>query len=166
MMVRVLAAGLVATVIMLGLQSWRLNSERLAHAETRQEHAVMVAASEAAARQAEAAARIEEQRRIAALQEVVNETESKLARARADADAARSAGDRLRQRLAELRGTCGRAAGDTAVATGGGSADAAGDLLADVQRRLDDAADELARFADAAHAAGLACEQGWGALKR
>jgi hypothetical protein len=166
MMVRVFAAGLVATVIMLGLQSWRLNSERLAHAETRQEHAVMVAASEAASRQAEAAARIEEQRRIAALQEVVNETESKLARARADADAARSAGDRLRQRLAELRGTCSRSAGDTAVATVGGSADATGDLLADVQRRLDDAADELARFADAAHAAGLACEQGWGALRR
>jgi hypothetical protein len=33
-----------------------------------------------------------------------------------------------------------------------------------VQRRLDDAADQLARFADASHTAGLACQRSYEAL--
>ena len=162
---RFLASGMVATLLLAGLQTWRLDRERLAHAHTVAEHAALVAAANEAARAAEAQARIEEQRRITALQEVIHETENKLSRARADAARAADAGERLRQRFAELAGACGGGSSDSAAAGPGDAADAAGALLADVQRRIDEAAGELARFADAAHAAGLACERGYGAVR-
>jgi hypothetical protein len=164
MMTRFLASGLVATALMLGLQTWRLDRERLAHAETRAEHAAMVAATEAVAREAEQAARLEEQRRLEALQGVIHDTEAKLARARADAVAAADAGGRLRERIASLAASCRSAAGDPATAGPGQATDATAAMLADVQRRLDQATDELARFADDAHAAGLACQRSYGAL--
>jgi hypothetical protein len=138
------------------LQSWRLASERQAHAETREGFAAAAAA-------AESAARVEEQRRLAALQEVIDDTEKNLERARADAAAARDAGHRLRERFAAVAGGCAGAA-DSGAAGAGEAAGSSGDLLALVQRRVDEAAGELARFADAARAAGLACEQSWRAL--
>jgi hypothetical protein len=153
---RFLASGLAATLLLAGLQTWRLDRERLAHAETRAGHAALAAA-------AEQAARIEEQRRIAALQEVIHETEQNLARARADAARAVDAGERLRQRFASVAGSCGGSE-HSGPAGAGEAAVAAGPVLADVQRRIDEAAGELARFADAAHAAGRACERAYGAL--
>jgi hypothetical protein len=165
MMARFLASGLVATLLLAGLQTWRLDRERLAHAITHGEHAALLAASEAAAREAEAAARLEEQRRARALQEVIHDTESKLSRARADAARAADAGRRLRQRIDEITAACrGGGAGDSGFADAGQATDAAGFVLADVQRRLDEAADAIAGFADRAHAAGLACERSFDAM--
>ncbi len=104
------------------------------------------------------AARTEEQQRAAQAQKVANETHEALARARADADAAAGAGLRLRQQLARITASCRTAPSDSATAAPGTPADPASDLLADVQRRLDEAQDRIARFADEAHASGLACQ--------
>lgn len=145
-------------------QSFRLANERTAHAATKEQHALQLAEQERAGRKAEQQAREEEQRRAAALQGVIDETEQRLARALADADAAAGAGQRLRAQIAVITSSCRGASGHSGAAGSGQPADATGDLLADVQRRLDEAADGIARFADQAHAAGAACERSYQAL--
>lgn len=68
------------------------------------------------------------------------------------------AGDRLREQLKAAHDR--RARGEApALAPGGQAADPAGDLLADVQRRLDEATDATIKFADDAHIAGTTCER-------
>lgn len=104
-------------------------------------------------------AQAEEQKRAAQVQKVANETHEALARARADADAAAGAGYRLRQQLARITASCRATPSDTATAAPGAPAEPAADLLADVQRRLDEAQDRIARFADESHAAGSACQR-------
>ena len=163
-MTRGLAIALAGALVLVGVQSWRLTNEQRDHALTQATFSVVMTKAAEAARAAEAAARIEEQRRVAALEGVIHETESKLAQARADADRAADAGQRLRQRLAELAGSCRGTTGDPTAAGAGTTTGSTGDLLADVQRRLDEAADQLARFADASHTAGLACQRSYEAL--
>lgn len=164
MMVRFLASGLVATMLMAGLQTWRLDRERLAHATTVAEHAALMAAAEEATRAAEAHARTEERRRIEALQGVVHETERRLARARADAAAAADAGQRLRAQIAAATAGCRGAPGDSTATGTGPATESTERMLAYVQRRLDDFADRASGFADQAHAAGRACERAHDAL--
>lgn len=161
---KVATAALLVALVAAGIQTYRLIGEQRDHAENRRTHADQLAAMERAARQAEADARAEERRRAGALQEIVHETEQNLERARADAAAAADAGERLRQRVAELTAGCRRAAGGSAAPGSGQAASPTADLLADVQRRLDEATDRVARFADEASAAGLACERAYGAL--
>jgi hypothetical protein len=165
MHVKALVVALMAALVFAGVQTLRLANERTAHAVTKNLHADERTGLERATRAAVEAARLEEQRRSAVLQGVIDETEQKLAQARADADAAGHAGERLRKRITELAaGSCRGATGNTDAAGAGQTAHTASDLLADVQRRLDEATDGIARFADQAHAAGKACERGWGAL--
>lgn len=147
-----------------GVQTYRLAAERQAHSATRAAHAEQMAALERAAHEAEVAARSEEQRRARALQGVINDTEQKLAIARDDAVAAADAGQRLRTQLATVTASCSRGARHTASAKAGAPAVATHDLLSDVQRRLGEATDGIARYADQAHAAGAACERSYRAL--
>lgn len=163
---RLLAAALVAAVAVAGFQTFRLSAEQREHANTKAAHADQLAGLERAAREAEQNARAEEQRRIEALQGAIHEAEQNLARARADAAAAATAGDRLRQRIAALTGACRAAPGHSATAKPGPAADATADLLADVQRRLDEAADAVARHADESRASGLACQRSYEGLTR
>ena len=163
-MTRMLTAGLLAAVAVAGVQSWRLASEQAAHAETRAQHALQIAELAKAARQAEADARAEEQRRTAEVQKAADEARQALARARADAVAAADAGDRLRKRIAAIiAASCAGPIGANA-SSGSAAADATAGMLADVQRRIDEAANGIAEFADRAHAAGRACESGYNAL--
>jgi len=159
-------AGAAALVLMVaaGVQTYRLASEQRDHAETRRAHAETIGKLERAARVAVEAARTEETRRYAALQEIARETEQSLDLARADAAAAATAGERLRQRVAEVTAACRRPAGDPGSTDAGPAADTTARVLADVQRRLDEATDRIARQADEARAAGLACERAYGAL--
>lgn len=87
-------------------------------------------------------------------------TAQALDRARADAAGAHAAADSLQRRVAALLAARNQA-GPGAPAGGHGpgqqGADAA-DLLADVQRRLDDAAGQLADYAGALRIAGERCE--------
>lgn len=163
-MTRILTAGLLAAVAVAGVQSWRLASEQAANAETRAQHAHQIAAMAEAARQAEADARTEEQRRTAEVQKAADDARQAMERARADAVAAADAGDRLRKHITTLTAaSCAGAIGAEA-ASGGTPADATARMLADVQRRIDDATNRIAQFADSAHAAGRACESGYNAL--
>ena len=162
----VLLVGLLLSGWMVaGWQTHKIAGEQLAHAKTRQARAEQVADLHRAGREAVEQARAEEQRRFEALQGVIDETEQKLARARADADAAADVGQRLRAQLsATLAGSCRGAGGYSGAAGAGPAADATLNLLADMQRRLDEASDGIARFADQAHGAGAACERSYRSL--
>lgn len=164
MIVRALAIALVVAVGYGAVMTYQVAAERGDHAATRAEHAKNLAALEQAARQAEQAARAEEQRRAKALEGIIDATESKLAQARADALAAADAGERLRHRVADLAATCRVGAGHSTAAGSGPPARSTTDLLADVQRRLDEAQDRIAEHADRARSAGLACQTLYNAL--
>lgn len=157
---------LCVLLLALALQTYRLAGEQRAHADTRAQHAEHIADLEREAREAVLAARNEERRRTAEVQKAADEAHESLARARADAVAATDAGQRLRNSIAAVTATCGGATGHTGPAGSGTAAIATADLLADVQRRLDEAANGIARFADQARTAGLACERSHDALTR
>jgi hypothetical protein len=113
----------------------------------------------AAALAAEQAARAEESRRATEHREIANEAERLAARARDAAVRSAVAGDGLRERAAAVAARC-----DTAAATGSTPAERPGDLLADLQRRLVDAAGQLATAADQARIAGDACVKAYDSL--
>ena len=165
-MVRALAVALALALLLAGWIAFRLSNEQEAHAETRAAHALQIAALERAAKEAEANARAEEQRRTAEVQKVADEARQELDRARADAVAAADAGSRLRSQIAAITAGCRAAASHPQAASGGPPADAAADLLADVQRRLGEATERIAAYADTARAAGAACERSYDALTR
>ena len=162
---KVCAAAVAAMGLLLGLQTLRLADERTAHTKTKTAWSDERTTMERQAREAVEAARKEEQRRTTAVQEIANETQEKLDGALADADAARDAGERLRQRVAQLTAALsGAGPSQPAAASPGTPTESAADLLERVQQRLDDATDAIAGFADRAHAAGLGCERSYDAL--
>lgn len=80
--------------------------------------------------------------------------------ARADAAAARTVAERLRQRATQLAGSCS-ATPSAGVPSPGAPASNPGDLLADMQRRIDEAAGSIAQYADEVTIARQACEASW-----
>ncbi|MFG0593801.1 DUF2514 family protein [Delftia sp. WSY_9] len=90
---------------------------------------------------------------------ITRESGQAQARAAADADAARAAAGRLRGDLADYI-TAHRAAANARAAAGQCAPDTSAlDLLAELQRRADERAGELARIADEARGRGSACER-------
>lgn len=92
--------------------------------------------------------------------------QGELLAARVDADRARAAADRVRRDLADyIEQHRARALAAAAAPTAAGqcAADSAAalDLLADLRRRADDRAGELAEVADEARIRGLTCERGY-----
>ncbi|QDH59500.1 DUF2514 family protein [Pandoraea pnomenusa] len=83
--------------------------------------------------------------------------------ANAAARASDAAYDRMRNQLAEYTATARRSSATGGSAPTDGGTDPL-DLLAGLFSRADQAAGDLAKFADAAHIAGLACEQSYDAL--
>lgn len=163
-MIRALSVALALALAAAGLQTYRLAAAERDHAEAVAAHAEKIGALQDAARLAESRARAEEQRRTAEVQKVADEAQQEIDRARADAAAAADAGQRLRDHIASITAAGCRGSGCAAAAGPGAPADTTASVLADVQRRLDAAADGIAGFADRAHAAGRACEKGYGAL--
>lgn len=90
-------------------------------------------------------------------QENLNEARRLLNRVVDAGPAAAAVGNGLRVRFASVASTCDRGAGSEASSPGSQAASSPGDLLAYVQRRLDEAADRTAEFADAAAIAGQVC---------
>ena len=117
-----------------------------------------------AARRAEAAQREEEARREDEIKKVVTDARLQTHRAQRDAAGARAAGDSLRDELARARARSCVSGQDSATAPRGPPADATERMLADVQRRFDEATDGIAEHADRAIAAGRACERAYDAL--
>lgn len=144
----------MAGTLVLGFFAWRESEREIGRQEMREQHA-------AQALQESDRRRAEEQRRAKQHQEIVNEARKQADRARLDAAAARTAAGRLQAELAAYRG---RACPNPATDSGGQAAGATEGVLADVQRRLDEAADRIAEFADQSRIAGLACERKYDAL--
>ena len=127
------------------------------HAAERQRHAD-------AARAAEASARLTEQARAAAIERIERDAFTRNQTLAADAAAARRAADSLRAHVARLA-SGGAAASDPGAADGSPPAAGSGLVLAQLLGRSVDRTVELAAFADAANAAGLACERSYAAVR-
>lgn len=97
------------------------------------------------------------------IQAIDTQAQQAHARVAADADAARLAAGRLRSDLADYI-AAHRAAAQARATAGQCTPDAGAlDLLADLQRRADERAGELARIADDARGRGRACERAYDA---
>lgn len=114
--------------------------------------------------EAEAIARVEEQRRQIAINEVINRAQDELNNARADALTADVAATSLREHIERLGKAANTSACDTSTTKRGASASTPNALLADVLKRADDRAGQLAEYADRARAAGLACQRAYQSL--
>lgn len=128
------------------------------------QHAQAVASAASAGQTAERDARAVEQRRYAALQEIVDAAQSDHDRAATDAARARAAAVSLRGAAQAAAARCDRPAGDPAPAPASAAAAGPGLVLADVFGRADDRSGELAEALDRARGAGLACERAYDAL--
>lgn len=105
----------------------------------------------------------EVERTRAEQQKGIDDANQKIQTALADARAARDSSDQLRKRFA----AAARAAAHRAPATPGAASEAAGDpgiLLSDVFAVIDERAQQLAQYADAARIAGEACERQYDSL--
>ncbi|MBY0469276.1 MAG: DUF2514 domain-containing protein [Burkholderiaceae bacterium] len=164
-------AGSLAIVVLVGvLAAWHqsaVRSKRIAdQAEIYQKWGAANQVSNKIADQAFLDNQAEGQRRDAAIQGAIHAANEKTAAALADRDRALSSHDRLQQRFAALApGGC-RASQDPAAAGSGPPAARADDLRADVFRRIDQAAGQLAEYADGARGAGETCEQSYDSLRR
>jgi hypothetical protein len=150
-----LIAGALAVLILLGAVTGFVHHERSLGAE--KAHAAQLVQDLAAER----AARVESDRRTAAIQEKAHAADLAASAARADAADAHDAADRLRQRIATLSR---RPTGNPATAAASAAAGAPIDLRDDVLSRLLDVAGQLGAFADQSRVAGLACEHSYDAL--
>ncbi|MCY1293945.1 hypothetical protein D9M70_432210 [compost metagenome] len=113
---------------------------------------------------AAASARIEEQRRQQAVDEVEKNAKGKLDEARADADRAGDALQRLQQRY-EDADRRSRACGNAITAQLGEAAEDAARVRADVLSRVGEAARLYAAEADRRGVAGKACEAAYEAVR-
>lgn len=161
----------VGIAIVLGIAwAWHAGQVRQAREAGRAEiraqwQAERLQAAEVAASAVKAARDIEAAR-VAALEGIAHDARQEAAAAVAAARRADDAAGRLRQRAAALADAADRcaAAGDPAAAAGGPPAAGPGLVLADMLRRADERAGQLAQYADQARVAGLACERAYGAL--
>ena len=155
------SAGAIVAGLAVGKgQGWRHDAAISAMVAT---HAQVMQGYADAAYQAQERAREEEQRRIAAVENIRNETDQEIARVRADE---RAAADRRVRHAAEefaARNRC--SAGSTGAAGAGQTGTDPLDLLAQLFSRADDRAGELAAIADRARVAGLACEAAYDMLR-
>lgn len=120
-------------------------------------------ASEAVDRAAQQNANDDETaRRLTKQKEIAENAIRERDAARVAAVGAGAAGERLRAQVRHL--TMSLAARDPRPAGSGATAGDTIDLLADVQRRSDEATDAIARYADEAGAAGRACQASYDAL--
>ncbi|WP_434681412.1 DUF2514 family protein [Pseudomonas sp. R1-18] len=151
----------IALVALLG---GALVYQTLALADARAEHASYIARVEKAARDAMDAARREESRRQQVINEVRNDARAQIKNADDDAAVAVATADSLQHRIDQL--LADRAACITRIARGSETIRDLTVVLADLRRRADERAGELARIADASRIAGQACERAYDGLVR
>jgi hypothetical protein len=108
---------------------------------------------------ADRAQRVEEQRREDNTRKAIDEAKKRTEVARADAVRVAGMHGRVREQFDAYRAAVRRASADPAVAAGSSPAIEALDLFAHLLSGSGKDAGELAKFADAAHGAGLTCER-------
>jgi len=153
---QVLVLGLASTA---AVQTWRLQGAQLEAAEAKAQQAKQQAEGERLARVASETNRQLERQYREQVSEIETRAQADLAQSRVAVDRARDAGQRLQRELAAYVERQ-RASASAAAAAGQCQADAspAVDLLAELFRRADERAGELAAVADEARVRGLACE--------
>lgn len=172
---RLIGAAVAALALAAALLSWgasreadgrtlgRAEVQRLLDAE-RADWASKLAAAAEAARAGALAARLEEQRRVTALQEALDAAELEARRERADRAIADAAAGSLRERIAALVTASRFAARNPGLALGGTPAGDAAGMLADVLGRCEARVRVLAGVADERGRAGQLCERAYDAL--
>ena len=159
---QVLALTLAATT---AVQTWRLQAAQLANVEAQAQHAQERADQERLARELSETNRKQEQKYRERLTEVETQAQADLALARSAVQRARDAGERLQHELAAyVERQRGAASDSTAVGNSSAKLGNA-DLLAELFRRADQRAGELAEVADEARIRGLACEAAYDAVQ-
>lgn len=108
--------------------------------------------------------RTEEQRRIKAIEEIRNESKKQIEQLKVDTAGANAAADSLHDKANRMAKAAGRCTDDTNTARRSASAATTSLVLADVLKRADQRAGELAAAYDRARASGLMCERAYDAL--
>lgn len=158
-----LALALGAAVL---LQTWRLHSAQLLLAETQAQHASEQANRERLARELSETNRKQEQRHREKIDDLQKSTQAELALAHSAVQRARDAGQRLQHELAAyVERQRGAAADPDAAGQCAANPAHSLDLLAELFRRADARAGELAAVADEARIRGLACEAAYDAVQ-
>lgn len=165
---KVLVCFVLAAAAVWGFSHWRYSAGYGdADQHWRGEWAQRDARDATALAQRQAEARAEEQRRQGEIDAIRKQASQQLAGAQADADRARAASrglhdraDKLARQLADRERACGAGTPGRSEAETSGAI-----LLADLFRRADDRAGQLAKDADEARARGLACEAAYDAVK-
>ncbi|EFE97111.1 DUF2514 family protein [Serratia odorifera] len=114
----------------------------------------------------QARARAEEQRRQGEIDAIEKRAEGQIAEAVADADRARAVADGLHGEAAKLaaRLAASERARRAATASGSATGTTGSELLAELFRRADQRAGELAAIADQARIRGLTCEAAYNSI--
>lgn len=161
---QVLVLALASTA---AVQTWRLQGAQLEASEAKTQQAKQQAEGERLARVASETNRQLERQYREQVSEIETRAQADLAQSRVAVDRARDAGQRLQRELAGYveRQRVGASA---AAAAGQCQADTAPgvDLLAELFRRADERAGELAAIADEARIRGLACEAAYQAVNQ
>lgn len=157
----ILGAVVAAAFVAGGLGGWQANGWRLGGklAELHAEHAALVSKAERETAEAERAQRTEEQRRIAAQQEVAHVASIARTRDQADRRAADVQHQRMLDAAVSAAVSAGRACNDPDAA---GSREAAAGTVRTLAELFGEASREavdMAAAADTARTAGLACQQ-------
>lgn len=158
------AAAFLAGGLVLGAAGWAANGWRMGAqlAEERTSHATVMEEHARAALIAVQAARDEERRRVAAIEEIRNEADQELA---AVVERERRAADvRVRDAVAEYARRHRPASNSGAAQSGAPVGDPIG-MFAELLGELDDLAGQYAAAADRARAAGLTCERAYDAIR-
>ncbi|AMM23153.1 DUF2514 family protein [Variovorax sp. PAMC 28711] len=152
---------------MVGAQQVRVSNAKAAQSRTAAEFSAYQATQAESARLAERSRRDTEQRWAATVEGVSNEGQQKIDVARADAERAGAAEQRVQQRVAAFLSAIRRAAEDSGVATTGATASARSDpldLLSYLFARADSTAGELAEALDRSRISGQTCEKAYDSL--
>ena len=170
MLARIKAYGWQALALVLGTlllwQTLQRHAAQLDAANTRTATATTLRNIADLTAKAARAVRERETQWAQAQEENAHEAKTQLTAARADADDARRAGDRLQQRVAALVAAARAGAANPGVEPAVAPAGDPIGVLADVFSRADKRAGILAEYADAARIAGAGCERDYDALTR
>ena len=154
---------IVLAVIAVFAVRWHLTRVAAAERAVHAHYAVVLGDIREKTAVAERAIRVTESAWRTAIDKEAEDGQTRIDLARRDAVAARASADGLRADVARYRAAA-RSATNSGVAAAGPTASGALDLLSDLFGRADEAAGELAEFADSAHAAGLTCQRSYNAL--
>lgn len=159
-----LVIALLLTLAGAGVQSYRLALEQKDHAETiaknEKEWSKLYASSANAAQDAFNLY----DTWVKSLQKEAENAKKQRDKANADAVANADVGNKLRSKLAEARANACTKAENTTTNNGSQAAGTAINMFDYVQRRLDEASDGIAEYADQAAIAGRACERSYDAI--